>query len=94
MKNKNNSQETFLQRNVQMMISSVVNKNKQKIVYVMFTEDEKKVEIRIPDFVVIKNNGFSKERIDNLVVYCKVNKEQLLKRASKISIMDAFLEKH
>ena len=74
-----------------MTISPIVSKNKQKMLYVMFKEHDKELEICIPSYEVIKNNGFSKEELDNLIVYCKVNKEQLLKRASKISIMEAFL---
>lgn len=84
-------EDKFQNRDIHMTISPIVSKNKQKMLYVMFKEYDKELEICIPSYEVIKNNGFSKEELDNLIVYCKVNKEQLLKRASKISIMEAFL---
>ena len=57
-------EDKFQNRDIHMTISPIVSKNKQKMLYVMFKEHDKELEICIPSYEVIKNNGFSKEELD------------------------------
>ncbi|SFG27320.1 hypothetical protein SAMN04487761_11054 [Lachnospiraceae bacterium C7] len=81
--------------NVNMSISPVVKQDGQKKVYVLFKTDNdiapKEAEILMPDAKVVRNVGFSEDEQHQLMAYCVSQKKLIFERASKISVMDAFL---
>ena len=75
-----------------MSVSSIVEKNGQKQIYVVFEDDTRSAEGRLPDGKILSNNGFSDEEVAALELYLSANSLQIHEMAKKINIMDAFLK--
>lgn len=75
-----------------MSVSSIVEKNGQKQIYVVFEDDTRSAEGRLPDSKILSNNGFSDEEVAALELYLSANSAQIHEMAKKINIMDAFLK--
>lgn len=71
--------------NMKMTFSCVLPRGKEKIVRVQFEGQGTFAEGLIPDGTIIKQKGFSKEEVDALELYLKMNKDDIMKKAKEIS---------
>lgn len=74
-----------------MSVSSIVNKDGKREIYVLFTEGTCSAEGRLSDYKMISNKGFSKEEVDMLEAYMHRETDRIIQMAKNINVMDAFL---
>ena len=76
-----------------MSVSSIVNKDGKREIYVLFTEGSCSAEGRLSDYKMISNKGFAKEEVDMLEAYMRRETDRILQMAKNINVMDAFLNR-
>ncbi len=81
-----------MNENLNMSVSSIVEKKGQKQVYVVFEDHDRSAEGRLPDAKIISNKGFSEEEVAALELYISAHADDIFAMAKKVNIMDAFLK--
>jgi len=81
-----------MNENLTMSVSSIVEKDGQKQIYVIFEDTNRSAEGRLPDGKIIRNDGFSEEEISALALYISAHSNEITAMAKKINVMDAFLK--
>ena len=76
---------------VKMSISSVINKDNEKKIYVLFQDGKKMAELVAPTGKIMSNMGFSEDEIEKLTNYVKEESEYIASIAKNVSPMKAFL---
>ena len=76
---------------MKMSVSSIVNKDGKKEVYVLFTEGARSAEGRLSDYKMINNKGFTQEEVTALEAYMRQETDTILRMAKSVNVMDAFL---
>ncbi len=76
---------------MELKISGIMDKN--RTIYLEYIDGDRSAEIIIPDYKLLRNDGFSKEEIDGLMQYSRDNSLEFFNRAKKINPMTAFLGK-
>jgi hypothetical protein len=76
---------------MELKISGIMDKN--RTIYLEYIDGDRSAEIVIPDYKLIRNDGFSKEEIEGLMQYSRDNSLEFFNRAKKINPMTAFLGK-
>ena len=74
-----------------MSVSSIVNKNGKREIYVLFTEGSRSAEGRLSDYKMIDNKGFTQEEIAALETYMRQETNTILQMAKSVNVMDAFM---
>lgn len=74
-----------------MSVSSIVNKNGNREIYVLFSEGNCSAEGRLSDYKMISNKGFTQEQVDMLEAYMRRETDRILQMAKNVNVMDAFL---
>ena len=77
---------------VDIKVSGVFSKSGKQIAYVSFTDGEKNAEGVIPECVIIRNKGFTKDEASQLEAYMKKELTALKKMASGINVVKALME--
>ncbi|MCR4999593.1 MAG: hypothetical protein K6A05_07135 [Lachnospiraceae bacterium] len=72
-------------------VSSICERDGEKIAYVSFTDGKRSAEGEIPACVITKHSGFTDEEVLDLQQYMLSNLVELKKMASKINVLDAFM---
>lgn len=75
-----------------MSVSSIVEKNGSKQIYIVFEDDKRSAEGRLPDGKIIRNSGFTEEEVAALEFYITANCDEITDMAKHINVMDAFLK--
>ena len=75
-----------------MSVSQVFDKNGMKYAFVSFEDEGRNAEGKIPDCVIMANNGFSKEEVTQLENYMKRELPNLKKMASGVNVLNAFMK--
>jgi hypothetical protein len=78
---------------IKMNVSSLIRKDGEKAIYVMFTDSEKQAEFRLPGCELLNNRGFDKKEIDNLTDYLKNEQDYIFGIAKKVNPMKGFMGK-
>ncbi|MCR5488317.1 MAG: hypothetical protein K6F35_12470 [Lachnospiraceae bacterium] len=76
-----------------MSVSSAVTKDGKQKIYVMFHDGERQAECTLPDYGVVKNEGFREDEIEQLLDYMKREKQTILEQARSVNVMSAFMGK-
>lgn len=76
-----------MNENVNMLVSSILKKEGKKYARVSFTRDEDFAEFLIPDMVLDRVSGFSKEETDKLKIYLIENKKLVMDMAKDVKPM-------
>ncbi len=84
--------EKQMDGSVEINVSSVFEKDGKKLAYVSFKDGERTAEGTIPDCVLTKNNGFTKEEAGQLETYMKQELGTLKDMASGVNVMKAFMK--
>jgi len=75
-----------------MSVSSIIQKDGKKQIYVAFEDSDRRAEGQLPDAKITTNEGFSEEEIAALELYMKSNSDQIVEMAKQIHLADAFLK--
>ena len=81
-----------MNENINMTVSPVCSKNKNKFAYVSFTDGKCQAEGRIPECKITSNNGFSDDDVEVLELYMNSNLAKLKRMAAGVNIIDAFMK--
>ena len=76
---------------MEMSVSSIVNKDGKREVYVLFTEGSRSAEGRLSDYKMINSKGFTQEEVTALEAYMRRETDTILRMAKSVNPMDAFL---
>lgn len=74
-----------------MSVSTVFQKDGKACACVSFSDGKRNAEAEIPECTITKNRGFSPEELAGLKDYLKANRDELMKTAKGINVMDAFM---
>ncbi len=75
-----------------MSVSPIFERDGKKKAYVSFSDPGREAEALIPDCEIVRQKGFTKEEIAQLKDYLEDQKDALLKTASGLNVMDAFMK--
>ena len=78
---------------IRMNVSSLIRKDGDKAIYVMFTDDTRQAEFVIPEGRLLNNSGFSDEEIGKLKDYLKNDQDHIYEIAKKVNPMKGFMGK-
>lgn len=78
---------------VKMSVSSIVGKDGKKYIYVLFSDETRSAELRLPEGKMISNQGFTPEEVQKLEEYLAKEKETIVAMAKNVNAMNAFLGK-
>lgn len=72
-------------------VSPIVTKDNKPCAYVSFSDGKREAEAIIPECKLTANKGFSPEELSSLKDYLKENRDELMKTAKSLNVMDAFM---
>lgn len=78
---------------IRMNVSSLIRKDGDKAIYVMFTDDAKQAEFVLPEGRLLNNSGFDKDEILRLQEYIRNDRDHIYEIAGKVNPMKAFMGK-
>lgn len=70
---------------LRMTHSCILSRGKEKIVRVTFERDNADAEGILPSGVIEKQHGFTKDEVEQLEIYLKLNREDIMKKAKAIT---------
>jgi hypothetical protein len=86
------AKEKGMDGSVEINVSSVFEKDGKKLAYVSFRDGDRTAEGTIPDCLLTKNEGFTKEETEQLEAYMKQELKTLKEMASGVNVMKAFMK--
>ena len=81
-----------MSESVNMSVSAINGKNEDRVVYVLFTDEEKSAELSLPGCKIISNKGFSEEELTQLKTYAENSEDYIFSLAKEINPMKAFMK--
>ena len=79
---------------MEMSVSPAVSKDGKQKVYCLFQDGGRQAECTLPDYEVVKNDGFSEDEVEQLLDYMKREKQTILEQAGTVNVMSAFMGKN
>lgn len=76
-----------------MNISSLIRKDGDKAIYVLFSDRDKEAEFVVPEGRLLNNKGFSEEEIAKLKNYLDNEQDYIYSVAKKVNPMKGFMGK-
>lgn len=76
---------------ISMNVSSLIRNDGEKIIYVLFTDGNKRAEINLPGPKLVKNEGFNEDEIKQLLEYTDNQNEIIYDIAKRVNPMKAFM---
>ncbi|WP_099466661.1 hypothetical protein [Konateibacter massiliensis] len=70
---------------LRMTHSCVLSRGKERIVRVTFEDDHAYAEGIVPDGKIEKQQGFSEDEVQQLEIYLKMNKDDIMQKAKAIT---------
>lgn len=80
----------LMDMNINMSVSSVVGTGKDRKIYILFSDPIRSCEAIYPDCKVMKNDGFTREEVEQLEVFMTKNADTIKSMAKTVSIWKAF----
>ena len=81
-----------MNESVNMSVSAINGKNEDRVVYVLFRDEEKSAELSLPGCKIISNKGFSEEELAQLKTYAENSEDYIFSLAKEINPMKAFMK--
>ncbi len=78
---------------IRMNVSSLVRKDGEKAIYVLFTDGDKEAEFVVPEGRLLDNKGFSDKEITELRDYLHNEQDYIYSVAKKVNPMKGFMGK-
>ncbi|MFA9377263.1 MAG: hypothetical protein ACERKZ_10990 [Lachnotalea sp.] len=72
-------------KELKMTHSCILSRGKEKIVRVTFESNDSYAEGIVPSGKIEKQHGFTEDEIEQLKIYLKINKQDILEKAKKIT---------
>lgn len=76
---------------ITMSVSSLIRKDGEKALYVLFSGKESNAEFILPEGNLLNSKGFSEEELSKLKEYVQNEKDSIYSMAKEINPMKAFL---
>ena len=76
-----------------MSVSSIVGKDGKKYIYVLFSDEKRSAELRLPEGKMISNRGFTSDEVQKLEDYLAKEKNTIVAMAKNVNAMDAIMGK-
>lgn len=75
-----------------MSVSPICVKDGKRYAFVIFSDEKRSAEGKIPDCKMISNQGFSEEEVEKLEEYMQKELPKLKQMAAGIHVLDAFMK--
>lgn len=76
---------------ITMSVSSLIRKDGEKALYVLFTGKDSSAEFVLPEGKLLQGKGFSEEELAKLQEYVQNEKDSIYSMAKEVNPMKAFL---
>ena len=76
---------------LKMSISPAMGEKGQKTIYVMFQDATRYLEIRLPDYKVVRNDYFTDEEVSQIILYTKSEAEHITELARGLNPVKALM---
>lgn len=80
-----------MNENIDMKVSSIIRKDGDKAIYVLFSEDERSCEFVLPEKKLLSNHGFREDEIMELTDYITNEADSILDIAKNVDPMKGFM---
>ncbi len=77
---------------IQMQVSAGSKKDGKRQLYVLYTRGKDSAEIRLPDYKLMDNSGFTQEEIGQLVEYTRKSQDNILAMSKEINPIKAIMK--
>lgn len=77
---------------IQMQVSAGSKKDGKRQLYVLFSRGKDTAEIRLPDYKLMDNSGFTQEEIGQLVEYTRKSQDNILAMSKEINPIKAIMK--
>lgn len=77
--------------NTRMSVSGLLHRGEKLSVCIYLEENDKYLEIRMPDEEILSRNGYTDDDISSIIEYLKNNNDEIMKTAKGINPMKAFM---
>lgn len=81
-----------MKNEIEISVSPVCSKEGKNYAFVMFKEGEKSAEGKIPECMMIRNDGFDEAEVNQFIDYMRANLTSLKKMAASINPLSAFMK--
>ena len=78
-----------MSRELKMSVSAVCTKDEKQYAYVSFSDENRVAEGKIPECIIISNQGFTEDEVVQLEDYMRRELRTLKKMAAGIRLIDA-----
>ena len=75
-----------------MSVSGILHREGSKCVCVTMEDDDRFIEIRMPDAEILSRKGYSEKEADDIVSYLNENMDDILNAARGVNPMTAFMK--
>lgn len=80
-----------MNESIKMSVSSMTRHGEDKAIYVLFTDEEKSVEFKLPDYKILNNKGFTVEELHMLKDYVESEYDRIYQIAKEVDPIKSFL---
>jgi hypothetical protein len=77
---------------IRMQVSAGSKKEGKRQFYVLYTRGKDSAEIRLPDYKLMDNSGFTQEEIGQLVEYTRKSQDNILAMSKDINPIKAIMK--
>ena len=77
---------------IRMQVSAGSKKDGKRQLYVLYTRGKDTAEIRLPDYKLMDNSGFTQDEIDQLMEYTRKSQEDILAMSKEINPIKAMMK--
>lgn len=81
-----------MNKDLNMYVSGILHRGEERCVCVLFEEENKSAEIRMPGEEILSNKGYSEDEINELIEYLRENMDDIKKTAGSVNPMNAFMK--
>ncbi len=80
-----------MDQTMEMSVSSIVDHDGKKRIYVQFKDRDRTAELTCPKGLVVSNEGFTEKELAALRFYVQENKDLIIEAAQNVNVLDAFM---
>lgn len=77
---------------IRMQVSAGSKKDGKRQLYVLYTRGKDSAEIRLPDYKLMDNSGFTQDEIGQLVEYTRKSQDNILAISKEINPIKAIMK--
>ncbi len=77
---------------IKMSVSPMMHSKNGKSIFVMFQDADRYLEISLPEFKVMSNQGFSEDEVTQIILYAKSEQDSITALAKGINPVKAMMK--